>query len=121
METTCWTRGYHLQSKDPIRQVLLADVTNKIGVSSKYRNNSVGAVGEEEDMAPETGLPGEPSIRSDTQEHAPLKVARDPGDDERARRSQRNAHTLPFLVSNLRQSERKGGGAQKWKRTREEL
>ena len=58
-----------------------AAVTNKIGVSPKYRHNRVGAVGEEgveyqEDMAPQAGRPGEPSISSDPQENAPLKVAR---------------------------------------------
>ena len=59
-------------------------MTNKIGVSPKDRHNRIGAEGEEgvedqEDMAPETGPPGEPSISPDPQENAPLKVARDPG------------------------------------------
>ena len=80
-------------------------------------------VEDQEDIAPEARPLGEHSISSDPQENPPLKVDRDPADlhDERARRSQRNAHTLSFLVSNLRQSERKGRGAQKWKRKREEL
>ena len=76
-------------------------MTNKIGVSPKYRHNRIGAVGEEgvedqEDMAPEAGPPGEPSIRSDSQENAPLKVARDPGDPTTKEREDRNATHMPF-------------------------
>ena len=40
---------------------------------------------------------------------------------ERAIRSQRNAHTLPFLVSNLRQSERKGRAKRKEGKRRTEM
>ena len=71
-------------------------MTNKIGVSPKYRHNRVGAVGEEgledqEDMAPETGPPGEQSISSDPQENAPLKVARDHGDPTTKEREDHSA------------------------------
>ena len=76
-------------------------MTNKIGVSPNYRHNRVGAVGEEgiedqEDMAPEAGPPGEPSISSDPQENAPLKVARDPGDPTTKEREDHNATHIPF-------------------------
>ena len=76
-------------------------MTNKIGVSPKYRHNRVGAVGEEgvedqEDMAPETGPPGEPSIISDPQENTPLEVARDPGDPTTKEREDHNATHIPF-------------------------
>ena len=76
-------------------------MTNKIGVSPKYRHNRVGAVGEEgvedqDDTAPETGPPGEPSISSDPQENAPLKVARDPGDPTKKEREDHNATHIPF-------------------------
>ena len=76
-------------------------MTNKIGVSHKYRHNRVGAVGEEgvedqEDMAPETGPPGEPSMSLDPQEKTPLTVARDPGDPTTNEREDRNATHIPF-------------------------
>ena len=76
-------------------------MTDKIGVSPKYRHNRVGAVGEEgvedqDDTAPETGPPGEPSISSDPQENAPLKVARDPGDPTKKEREDHNATHIPF-------------------------
>ena len=79
----------------------LAAVTKKIGVSLKYRHNRVGAVGEEgvedqEDMAAEAGPPGEPSICSEPQENAPLKVARDPGDPTTEERDGHNATHVPF-------------------------
>ena len=47
-------------------------------------------------MAPEAGPPGEPSIRSDSQENAPLKVARDPGDPTTKEREDPNATHIPF-------------------------
>ena len=58
-----------------------------------------GAVGEEgvedrKDMAPEAGPPGEPSISSDP--HAPLKVARDPGDRTTKEREDHDATHIPF-------------------------
>ena len=76
-------------------------MTNKIGVSTKYRHNRVGAVGEEgvedqEDMAPETGPPGEPSMSSDPQEKTALTVARDPDDPTTNEREDRNATHIPF-------------------------
>ena len=87
-------------------------MTNKIGVSPKYRHNRVGAVGEEgvedqEDMEPVAGPPAEPSISSDPQDK---KWPADPDDPTTNERSQRNAHTLPCMVSNLRQSEREKRG-----------
>ena len=66
-------------------------------------------VEDQEDIAPEAGPPGDPSISSDPQENAPSKVARDPGDP------------TTQIVSILRQSERKGRGAQKWMRKRQEV
>ena len=68
-----------------------AAVTNKIGVSPKYRHNRVGAVGEEgvedqDDMAPETGPPGKPSISSDP----------DRGDPTTKEREDHNATHIPF-------------------------
>ena len=76
-------------------------MTNKIGVSTKYRHNRVGAVGEEgvedqEEKATSAGPPGEPSISSDPQENAPLKVARDPGDPTKKEREDHNATHIPF-------------------------
>ena len=66
-------------------------MTNKIGVSPKYRHKRVGAVGEEgvedqEDMAPETGPPGKPSISSDP----------DRGDPTTKEREDHNATHIPF-------------------------
>ena len=75
-------------------------MTNKIGVRPKYRHNRVGAVGEEgvedqEEKATSAGPPGEPSISSDPQENAPLKVARDPGATTKEREDH-NATHIPF-------------------------
>ena len=66
-----------------------AAVTNKIGVSPKYRHNRVGAVEEK-------ATSGEPSISSDPQENAPLKVAREPGDPTTKEREDHNATHIPF-------------------------
>ena len=53
-------------------------------------------VDDQEDMAPEAGPPGEPSISSDTPESAVLKVARDPGDPTMKEREDHNASHTPF-------------------------
>ena len=77
-------------------------MTNKIGVSPKYRHDRVGAVGEEgvedqEDMAPETGQTARRALdkfrptRKDT-----IESARDPGDPPTKEREDHNATHIPF-------------------------
>ena len=53
-------------------------------------------VEDQEDMTPEAGPPGEPSISSDPQENAPLKVARDAGDPTMKEREDHNGTHIPF-------------------------
>ena len=79
------------------------------------------SVEDQEDMAPEAGPPGEPSISSDPQEDAPLKVARDPGDPATKEREDHNATHILFRSLCPICVNAKGRGALKWKRKREEL
>ena len=74
-------------------------------------------VEDQEDMSPETGPPGEPSISSDPQENAPLKVARHPRDPTTKSEKITTQRTYASVLSVQFASKRKkGGGAQKWKR-----
>ena len=94
--------GYHLHSTDPTRQVFTGGRDEKDRCKPQIPDTTgSGAVGEEgvedqEDMAAEAGPPGEPSICSEPQENAPLKVARDPGDPTTEERDGHNATHVPF-------------------------
>ena len=65
MATACWTRGYHLHSKDPIRQVFSSGRDEQDRCKLQIQTQHGRAVGEEgvedqEDMAPEARPQGEP-------------------------------------------------------------
>ena len=101
METTCWTRGYQLHSKDPTRQVFTSGRDEQDRCKLQIQTQQGRAVGKEgvedqEDMAPEARPRGEPTTSSDPQENAPLTVARDPGDPRTKEREDHNATHIPF-------------------------
>ena len=56
----------------------------------------MGEEGVEDQRGYGTRPPGEPSISSDPQENAPLKVARDPADPTTKEREDHNATHIPF-------------------------
>ena len=95
--------GTHLHSNDPMRQVFIGGRDEQDWCKPKIADTTgFGAAGEDgvedqEEMAPETGPPGEPSISSDPQENAPLKVARDPGDPTMKEREDHNETHVLFL------------------------
>ena len=128
MERTCWTRGCHVHSKDPIRQVFTGgrDVQDRCqrqiqaqqgrgcGRRGRRRSRGHGTRGRTARRALDQSRPTR---------NTPLNVACDPGEPTTKERDDHNATHIPFRswCPILRQSERKGRGAQKWQRKAEEL
>ena len=105
METTCWTRGYHLHSKDPMRQVFTSGRDEQGRCKPQIQTQQGRGCGRRgRRRSRGHGTRGRPARRALNEFRSTRKSIIESGprpwcsDDERARRSQRNAHTRLFPI-----------------------